>query len=76
MNIKKVLLLYKKSTFKHHFQKHRLTSSLSPTERVFVSRFKRTHDVHYKNLDIVVRVLKSRGVIFDMIPRGQSADYR
>ncbi len=75
MNIKKALLLYKKSTYKHHFQKHRLTSPLSPTERVFVSRFKRTHDVHYKNLDIVACALRSRGIVFDMIPRGQSADY-
>jgi NAD+ kinase len=75
MKIKNVLLLYKKSTFKHHFQKHRASAPLSRTEQVFVARFKGTHDAHYRSLDAIGNALKAQGVPFDMVPRGQPVDY-
>jgi len=76
MKIKSILLLYKKSTYEHHFQKCRLSSPSSRMEKVFVARFKRTHEVHYRNLDLVVRSLKARGIPFRMVPRGKPIDYR
>ncbi|MFA5260482.1 MAG: hypothetical protein WC450_04570 [Candidatus Omnitrophota bacterium] len=76
MRIKNVLLLYKKSTYRHHFQRYRLTAPLSMTEKVFVRRFKRTHDAHYESLAVVGDALKGRGIPFDMIPRGKPVDYR
>ena len=76
MKIKNVLLLYKKSTYGHHFQKCRLPVRLTRTDRVFIRRFKRTHDAHYKSLALVRDALKTHGVPFDMIPRGKSVDCR
>ena len=75
MRIKKALLLYKKSTYRHHFQKFRIPVRLSMADKAFIRRFKKTHDVHYESLAVVSSVLKDRGIRFDMAPRGTLADY-
>ena len=76
MTMKNVLLLYKKSTYRHHFEKCRPPLRLSRVDKVFIRRFKRTHEAHYQGLSTVKNALKAQGIPFDIVPRGRTMDYR
>ncbi len=75
MKIKKILLLYKKSTYKHYCQRYSADSRQMKTNSRFIRRFKRTHDEHYKNLSVIQHVLKTKKFNYDSVARGSPCDY-
>src|SRR3989338_8400677 len=75
MNIKNVLVLYKRSSYSIYFEG--LQSSLkgrgiSPSE---IARFKNTHQRHAESLRHVESVLKKSGINYFKIPRGGKVDF-
>lgn len=75
MKIKKILILYKKSTYKHLIldQRRRLNQTVENPR--IADRFMSTHVAHYQTLRQVAAFLKSQKVHFETILRGRKKDF-
>ena len=71
MKIKKVLILYKQSTYKHFFLK-KGESSLK--NNLIARRFIKTHHEHYGTLAKVERFFKTQGIPYSKLLRGGKND--
>jgi len=77
MKYKKILLLYKKSSYKSYFLDRR-SSSFSKQKtlsRREIARFKSIHDQHYSSLSEIEKVLKAEGVSYRRQVRGGKVNY-
>jgi len=71
-----VLVLYKKSAYQEYFQEYK-SPALSRCFRagdLHLAHFKKSHQVHYRTLDVVRRLLKERGVRHSVQARGAKVD--
>ncbi len=77
MKIKKVLIVYKKSSYQFYFLKPHGPpfKELLRFTRAVRTRFKKAHDEHYKTLTLVEKILTENKVEFKKYYRGQTIDY-
>lgn len=73
MNIKKALIVYKKSAYQTYFQEYRdpVYRRLSKKGDKILAHIKRSHGMHYESVRSVEQILKSKNVSYDKKPRGQ-----
>jgi len=77
MELKNVLLLYKKSAYKIYFQEKKssfLVKNKSLIQKE-LNRFKKAHDEHYITLHTIESVLREHKIGFTKSYRGQSVDF-
>lgn len=76
MKIKKALVLVKHSSYENYFKRPdsstTLKQSLTASE---IKRYKKTHDIHYKSLDLIQSTLKKLRIDFQMYFRASKIDY-
>lgn len=77
MELKNVLLLYKKSAYRIYFleKKGSFRIKNKPLIQEELGRFKKAHDEHYATLKTVEAVLRKHKVRFSKVFRGQRAQY-
>lgn len=72
--MKNVLLVYKKSTYKHLFLDKNISPEFLNINPQIIRRFKRTHAQHYVVLEKIESILKERGVKYSKVSRGRRGD--
>ena len=77
MNLKNVLLLYKRSAYKIYFldEKSSLKSKKTAFLREERKRFEEAHVEHYKTLKNIAKILLTYGIRFTESYRGRSVNY-
>ncbi len=74
MNIKKVLIVYKKSAYETYFKKYRakhLKGLLKENDNGLL-HIRHAHDTHYDSLVAIEKILKKSGIQFQHVYRGKS----
>ena len=77
MNIKRVLLVYKKSAYEIYFlgKKSSFQYSSRRLESADLAPFKSAHQEHYKTLKHIELILKKRGIHYQRCRRASKTDY-
>ena len=71
MPIRRILVIYKNSTYQHHFSGAGQPQGRAQVPSLFARRFKNTHDRHYQSLNHILALLKAHGLPFRAVPRGR-----
>ncbi|GIW22965.1 MAG: hypothetical protein KatS3mg068_1972 [Candidatus Sericytochromatia bacterium] len=73
MNINKVLVVYKKSTYDLYNNEinNENVKKLIEEEHEAVNTLKNSHNIHKSTLDTIISVLKNKNIYFDVIFRGE-----
>lgn len=76
MKVKKILIVYKKSSYQFYFLKPHgpLFQELLRFTKAVRMRFKKAHNEHYRTLALVERVLQANNVEYRKLYRGQTID--
>lgn len=75
MNVKNVLVLYKKSSYSIYFEHPRSSFNKRGIAPLEISRFKKTHQKHSQCLRKVEAILKKTGVHYVKAARGSRIDF-
>ena len=75
VSIRKILILYKKSSYKHFFLTRKALLRQIEQDEKLAERFRKTHDRHYQTLRDLENFLRQKGLRYSRMLRGRKKNF-